>query len=253
MAIEKLDIAVPDGDGPFPAVVFVHGGGWQFGDKSNCPSVKVLGKQDYVLASINYRLIPAVYPAQIEDCKAAIRWLRAHAATYHIDGNRIGVWGSSAGGHLVALLGTTNNLKTYDVGENLNFSSKVQAVCDFFGPADFTGTDGQVVQEGAAEQVIKLLGGSSPNFRELAREASPITYVDKSNPPFLIVHGMKDPIVPEAQSEALFEALHKAGVPVELVSLPEAGHGGPAFSKLEVQQKVRDFFAKYLEVSSPKT
>src|SRR5437868_4772034 len=137
----KLDLFVPESaDGPLPLIIWVHGGGWQAGSKDGCPPLRGGHTQrGYAVASINYRLSGhAPFPAQIEDCKAAIRWLRAHAKEYNLDPKRFGVWGSSAGGHLVALLGTSGDVKEFDVGANLDQSSRVQAVCDYFGPTDFT-------------------------------------------------------------------------------------------------------------------
>ncbi len=137
----KLDLYLPEEDpeAARPLVVWIHGGGWQNGSKDRCPLVRLV-PQGFVVASINYRLSQhAVFPAQIEDCRAAIRWLRANAAKYHIDPARVGVSGASAGGHLVALLGTSAEMKEWDgVGGNADQSSRVQAVVDLFGPADFT-------------------------------------------------------------------------------------------------------------------
>jgi hypothetical protein len=137
----KLDLYLPEkADGPLPLIIWVHGGGWQNGSKDGCPPLRGgYIERGYAVASINYRLSGhAVFPAQIEDCKAAIRWLRAHAKEYGLDAKRFGVWGSSAGGHLVALLGTSGDVKEFDVGANLDQSSRVQAVCDYYGPTDFT-------------------------------------------------------------------------------------------------------------------
>jgi len=119
-------------------IVWVHGGAWLGGSKDRCPALSFL-RDGFAVASVNYRLSQhALFPAQIEDCKAAVRWLRAQATTYMLDPDRIGVWGASAGGHLVALLGTTGDVKEFDTGGHLAHSSRVQAVCDFFGPTDFT-------------------------------------------------------------------------------------------------------------------
>jgi acetyl esterase/lipase len=129
----KLDLYLPEkAEGPLPLLIWVHGGGWQNGSKDGCPPLRAgYIERGYAVASINYRLSGhAVFPAQIEDCKAAIRWLRAHAKEYNLDAKRFGVWGSSAGGHLVALIGTSGDVKEFDVGDHLDQSSRVQAVCD---------------------------------------------------------------------------------------------------------------------------
>lgn len=248
-----LDLYIPtEGKGPWPVIVWIHGGGWQNGSKDQCPPLRngFVGK-GYAVASLNYRLSQdAVFPAQIEDCKAALRWLRAHAADYHLDAGHFGVWGSSAGGHLVALLGTAGEVKDFDRGENLDQSSRVQAVCDFFGPSDLTpmvttpGYEGHG-REGSPES--KLIGGTPAQNPDKARAASPVTYVSAGNPPFLIVHGQKDPVVPYDQSVRLDEALRKAGVETQLMLLPGAKHGGPEFFSPEVQSAVQRFFDEHLK------
>lgn len=190
----------------------------------------------------------AIYPAQIEDCKAAIRFLRAHAAEYGIDPKRIGVWGASAGGHLVALLGTTGNIRDFDVGENLDQSSAVQCVVDWFGPADFLtiSADDPRVAQSPDNPIAKLLGGPIATHQEEARRASPVSFVGKESAPFLIMHGDRDPLVPLDQSRELNAALQKAGVESTLEVLPGAGHGGAGFGTPEKLEKILNFFQKHL-------
>ena len=242
---QKLDLYLPEkAEGVLPVIVWIHGGGWKAGNKDHCPAVSFVAK-GYAVASINYRLSQhAKFPAKIEDCKAAIRWLRAHAKDYQFDVEHIGVWGASAGGHLVALLGTTGADKDLEGKEgNLEQSSKVQAVVDWFGPTDFQ----KLTSTGANSPVAELLGGPIQDNKEKAAQASPVTHVSKDNPPFLIMHGDKDPLVPFHQSEDLEEALKKAGVEVTLVRLKGAGHGGPQFSSPENRKLIADFFDKYLK------
>jgi acetyl esterase/lipase len=185
--------------------------------------------------------------------------LRKNAAQFHIDPEKVGVWGSSAGGHLVALLGTAGDVKDWDKGENLDQSSRVQAVCDWFGPSDlltfgpqggndrpkgsrpFPATDDADSPEG------KLIGGAVPENKDKARAASPTNYVTKDDAPFLIMHGDKDPLVPHAQSKELHELLEKAGVSSKLVILPGAGHGGPQFNARETLEQVGQFFETTLK------
>ena len=236
---QKLDLYLPKpADAPSPVIVWIHGGGWIAGDKKNCPAKKLVAK-GYAAVSVGYRLSQqAIYPAQIQDCKAAIRWLRAHAAEYHLDPNRIGVWGSSAGGHLVALLGTTGNLRDFDVGENLDQSSAVQCVVDWFGPTDFLyHTDPKIEQ---------LLGVPVAGHEDIAKHASPLYFVTKDSVPFLIMHGDQDPLVPLQESKDFNTALQKAGVESQLVVLPGAGHAGPAFGKPDITKTVGDFFDRHL-------
>jgi acetyl esterase/lipase len=243
---QRLDLYLPEkAQEALPVVVWIHGGAWQAGSKDGGGPALPLTAKGYAVASINYRLSQhAVFPAQIEDCKAAIRWLRANAAKYHLDPERIGVWGASAGGHLVALLGTTGDMKDFDVGGNLDQSSRVQAVVDWFGPTDFP-TIGQHVNA-AVGPVAQLLGGPISENLEKARKASPITYVSKSAAPFLIMHGDGDKTVPLPQSERLAEALKKAGAEVTLEIIKDNGHGGPGFTSPESRKLIEDFFAKHL-------
>jgi acetyl esterase/lipase len=249
---QHLDLFVPkEGPGPFPLVVWIHGGSWQTGSKAGAGGVLRLTSFGYAAASIDYRLTDvAKFPAQIEDCKAAIRWLRAHAAQYRIDPDRIGVWGASAGGHLVALLGTTGNTREFDVGANLDVSSRVQAVCDFYGPSDFlaiiNGPNSHVLNT-ADGPVGKLLGGPPREMSDAARRASPVTYVAKDNAPFLIVHGTLDPTVPPAQSQILYDLLVQTGVEAQMHFIPGAKHGGPEFSSPEINAMIRAFFDRHLK------
>ncbi|WP_406695738.1 alpha/beta hydrolase [Singulisphaera sp. Ch08] len=246
----KLDLYVPE-NAPerLPLIVWIHGGGWRQGNKFPTGAAN-LAKKGYVVASVEYRLSgEAQFPAQIEDCKAALRWLRAHAKTYHIDPDNVGAWGSSAGGHLVSLLGTAGDKTVWDIGDHLDQSSRVQAVCDFYGPADFT----QMPAKQATKpdgSVAQLLGGSVAEKSEQAREASPISYVSKEDPPFLICHGTEDPLVPLNQSVSFHEALIKAGVPATLVKVERGGHGfrgDTEPSSKEVLQQVQAFFDERLK------
>lgn len=247
---QKLDIYLPEKGkytNPLPIVVWIHGGAWRAGSKENCRS-RVFLEEGFAAASINYRLSQhATFPAQIEDCKAAIRYLRANAKKYDIDPDRIGVWGASAGGHLVALLGTTGDVKDFDKGHNLHVSSKVQAVCDFFGPTDFTKMsefESRMDHDAADSPEAILVGGPVQENKEACRRANPITYVSTNDPPFLIVHGDKDPLVPHNQSELLYEALKKVDVDVKFHSVKGGGHG---FKDAQVDTMVSEFFKKHLK------
>ena len=246
-----LDVYVPaEPAGPLPAVVWVHGGGWRGGDKRGCPAVNMTAG-GYVIASINYRLSDvAIFPAQIQDCKAAIRHLRANADKYRIDPKRIGAWGPSAGGHLVALLGTSGGAaKLEGEGGNADQSSRVQAVCDWFGPTDLTKLTFPAGSPYRRHNpVTLLLGGPASEKRQLADMANPVRYVSKDDPPFLIMHGDRDAAVPISQSVLLHEALKKAGVETTLYVVKGGGHGfgGPAIGAM-----VAGFFDKHLKPRSP--
>jgi acetyl esterase/lipase len=247
---QTLDLYLPADGTNLPLIVWVHGGGWLEGDKENPPGLGML-KHGFALASLNYRLSQdAIFPAQLIDCKAAIRWLRAHAAENGIDPNRIGVWGASAGGHLVALLGTTGDLKEFDQGANLDVSSRVQCVCDWFGPTDLA----QIAKESSDlkpdapdSPVYRLLGGPLSENLDKAERANPIHYITKDDPPFLIMHGDKDRVVPLEQSQFLADELKKAGVPVSFHIVPGGGHGGAEFRTPKEKDHLFVFFVKYLK------
>jgi acetyl esterase/lipase len=231
-----------------PVLVWIHGGGWQGGNKeSGIPRLASFAERGYFCASVEYRLSgEAIFPAQIEDCKCAIRFLRAKSKQFQLDSDRIGVWGASAGGHLVALLGTSEYVKELEgKGGWQEFSSRVNAVCDFCGPSDF----GRLFtkSDGAKGPVGKLLGGAPAEKADLAKLASPVTHITKNAPPFLIVHGGKDTLVPIDQARVLHEALKKAGVSVTLHVAEDQGHGlgGP-----EVNRAVQEFFDKQFKVNS---
>jgi len=248
-----LDLYLPEKSrGPLPLIIWIHGGAWSGGDKADCPARRML-QRGYAVASVNYRLSnEAIFPAQIEDCKAAVRWLRAHAGQYHLDAEHFGVWGNSAGGHLVALLGTTGDVKQFDIGENLDLSSRVQAVCDYYGPTDLLQMQARMLPGAAMKHDTpsspesRLIGGPIQENKDKAARASPIAYVTPAAAPFLIVHGDQDPLVPYNQSELLFEALKKTGVSVRLHIIEGAGHG-PGFGGRDVAEMVNAFFDRHLK------
>ena len=239
----RLDVLQPPtGSPPYPVVVFIYGSAWQCNSCKNAvthvlPSLLGGG---FAVATINHRASSdAIYPAQIQDCKAAIRFLRANATTYGLDPNRIGVTGSSSGGHLVSLLGTSGGVTTHTVGDvtmdiegslgaHTDVSSSVQAVCDWYGPTDFLimNTCGSKIDHDAPDSPESLLiGGPIQAHPNECALANPITYVDPSDPPFRMFHGDSDPAVPQCQSDSLHAALAAAGVPVEYTVVPGAGHG----------------------------
>ncbi len=222
-AVLALDLYRPQNlSGLLPVIVCIHGGHFGAGRKERCPAVALV-QDGYAVASIDYRLTStAPFPAQIEDCKAAVRWLRANAATYHLDPDRIGVWGYSAGGHLAALLGTTSGVPELEgSSDNMQYSSQVQAVCDVAGPTDLLPLANLGPKRMSA--IEALLGGPLEKDEAKAVAASPIHYISKDDPPFLIVHGEADRVIPLEQSQRFYEALQKAGVNATLKILP-VGH-----------------------------
>jgi len=250
----RLDLYSPENiTQPLPLVVWIHGGGWRSGRKEQRPPINLMAA-GYVVASINYRLSEdAPFPAQIEDCKAAIRWLRANAATYHIDPDHIGAWGHSAGGHLSALLGTSGGVAALEgTGDNLSYSSRVQAVCDMSGPADIVSLyDGVCKSESGSARRAKgfieqFLGGSPEQRMATAKAASPMTYISKDDAAFLVIHGENDMSIPVSQSAAFVKALKAAGVDATLEVAIGRGHGvgGPRYESL-----ITEFFDKHLKTN----
>lgn len=241
----KIDIAVPKGDGPFPLLVWIHGGGWEGGDKSGYGAFAGQVARGYVVASINYRYSKqAIFPAQIHDAKAAVRYLRANAKKYNVDPEKIGVGGGSAGGHLSALLGTSGGVKELEGDDNAKpDDSRVQAVFDLFGPTDLA----KLSPAGApANAVTRLLGGDTGTNKLLAESGTPQKYITKDDPPFLIAHGDADKLVPVKQSQDLHEALKAAGVECELIVVKGAGHGPGVGTPANIQ-KMGAFFDKNLK------
>jgi acetyl esterase/lipase len=246
---QRLDLYVP-AEAKGPLLVWIHGGGWVGGTKSNAPGLAML-KEGAAVASIEYRFSnEAIFPAQIEDCKAAIRWLRAHAQEYGYRGDQLAVWGASAGGHLVALLAVTGQVKDFDVGANLDQSSAIQCGIDLFGPADFPAYDpdlptAMVQRENPDSVIAKLFGGPVSQKLELAKRASPVTWVTKDAAPLLILQGTKDPLVPADQSQRLYDKLKAAGADTKIKIYEGAGHGGPAFSNPETLTLIHDFVTQH--------
>ncbi len=254
-ARQKLDLFLPEtAGGPWPLIVWVHGGAWFGGSKDECPPLrKGFVERGYAVASIDYRFSSdAIFPAQIEDCKAAIRWLRAHAKEYHLDPERFGAWGSSAGGHLVALLGTSGGERKFETAANPDVTSRVQAVCDFFGPIDVLQMDAHALpgarlkHDPPSSPESRLIGGPIQENPEKAAAANPITYITADAPPFLIVHGGEDPLVPIHQSRLLFDALKSAGANVHLHKIRGAGHG-QGFEGAHIDSMVNKFFDSNLK------
>jgi acetyl esterase/lipase len=222
----KLDLARPRGDGPFPAVVCLHGGGWVGGDRRQLEqTIKVLAAHGYAALSPDYRLAPGdPFPAQLEDCKAAVRWLRANAGRMKVDPDRVGAVGFAAGGHLACLLGVTEPSDGFEgKGGNPGESSHVQGVVSFFGPTNLARTDRD--PEVREKNLVPLLGGTPQQKPDAYRRASPQTYARKGAPPFLFIHGADDATVPPSQSQEMADKLRAAGVSARVVLLEGEGHG----------------------------
>lgn len=256
---QKLDLYLPreETDAPRPVVLWIHGGGWRRGQRYPCPAL-FLTQKGYAVASIGYRLSDtATFPAQIHDCKVAIRFLRSRAKEYQLAPDRFGVWGSSAGGHLAALVGTSGNAHELE-GQlaAVDGSSQVQAVCDYYGPTDLlqmaaqSGPNSRIDHDAADSPESKLVGGPLQERPDVAHRANPITYVDRLDPPFLIVHGDADPLVPDQQSRLLYDALQSVGVESHLTIVPGGGHG--PFRDPAQLAAVEAFFNKILRAPAHK-
>jgi len=246
----KLDLYLPKDVANPPLVVFVHGGGWRNNSYKKCltPWLTEFG---FAVASVSYRLTDkATFPAQIHDCKAAVRWLRAHADRYGYDSSRVGVAGTSAGGHLSLLLGVTggDDRLEGEVGGNLDQSSRVQAVGDYYGPSDFVlrSKNQPTKTEKPDSPVRLLLGGPASENLEQARLASPAFHVTEDDPPLLIIHGEKDGTVKLNQSERMVEEYERAGLDVTLQIVPGAGHGGREHFTPQYRKLVAQFFDAHL-------
>lgn len=251
---QMLDLYLPiaKSDTPNPLVVYIHGGGWQAGSKDDAEVLTGLikGGTPYAGASLNYRLTDqAQWPAQIHDCKAAIRWLRAHAQEYNLDPNKISVFGISAGGHLVSMLGVTGGVKELegDLGKHLDQSSRVSCVMDFCGPCDFLtfGGNGSVLDpEDPKGPLAKLIGGPLHERKDVARKASPVSYLTPDDAPFLIIHGDKDNIVPYSQATEFDAALKATHIPSTLLTGTGGGH---VFLSGPLVERMYAFNARHLQ------
>jgi acetyl esterase/lipase len=222
-AAQKLDIYYPKTGGPWPVFVYIHGGSWRELDKAEGAGWRYLNDRGILVVSVNYRLATSEikFPAMIEDVMCAVRYLRAHAAGYNINPEKIAAFGASAGGHLAALLGTADPSAGFDVGEYLDQSSRVQAVITMSGLSDFT----RVVEGGVSMAIYFAFGALAGTNPALLAPASPVTYITPDDPPFLILHGDQDGVVPIEQAEVLDEKLKEAGVPSTLVIVKGGDHG----------------------------
>lgn len=259
-AAQRLDIYYPKqqpNEKSLPLIVHIHGGGWMGGSKYPC-DVRMMTAQGYIVASVEYRFSQkAKFPAQIQDCQAAIRWLRANAQRYHINPEKVGVIGGSAGGHLSALVGVTGGKKVFaPIGGNEDKSDAVQCVCDIFGPKNFASVIEQAEKDTNVKNIFKFntpsdpyseLIGANLSDKEKTAAVSPITYVDKNSPPTLILHGTHDALVPYAQSEEFAAAMKQHGASVLLQKFPGGGHGGGSFGNPSVILLMKNFFDKHLK------
>jgi acetyl esterase/lipase len=245
----QLDLARPKkGDGPFPAVLCIHGGGFRAGKRESYDGLCLrLAERGYVAMTVTYRLAPKYpFPAAIHDVKAAVRWARANAAKYGIDPERIGVTGGSAGGHLALFLGVTGDVKSFDGdGGNLDRSSRVACVVNVYGPSDFTKSYGKSVD--AAEVLPLFLGGNLETAHKKHIVASPLNWVTPHAAPTLCIHGTDDKYVAHEQAVWMVDRLKACGVEADLLTLPGAGHGFRGKDLETSEQALFAFFDQHLK------
>jgi acetyl esterase/lipase len=245
----KLNLAVPkDATGSLPAIVCIHGGGFRAGDRKGWDArVKEFAEHGYVAVTVTYRLAPKYqFPAAVYDVKAAVRWIRANAAKYHVDPNRIGATGDSAGGHLALFLGVTGGVKQFEGDEgNSGQSSRVQCVVDFYGPSDFTKSYGKSVD--AAEVLPLFLGGDVEHARKRHILASPLYWVTPEAAPTLLLHGTDDKYVAHEQAVWMYDRLKAAEVDTKLVTLDKAGHGFGGKDAERAEKEMFDWFDSHLK------
>jgi acetyl esterase/lipase len=244
----QLDLARPDGEGPYPAVVCIHGGGFRAGNRQSYDGlIKKLAKNGYVAITVEYRLAPKYpFPAAVFDVKAAVRWLRANAGKYHVDPDRIGATGGSAGGHLAQFLGVTADQKRFEGdGGNPDQSSRVACVVNFYGPSDFTKSYGKSVD--AAEVLPLFLGGNLEQARRRHIEASPLYWVTPDAAPTLCVHGTKDQYVAFEQAGWIVDRLKAAGVEAQLMPMEGSMHGFKGDVEEKAEAAMLAFFDSHLK------
>lgn len=245
--LQNFDLYIPkDAKKPMPVLLWIHGGAWEGGFKKWIDPTFLI-KSGFAIASIDYRFSDtAVFPAQIQDCNEAIYYIWKNAAQYNLDRTKLIVGGGSAGGHLASLIGLSTNDKIADFYTDINKSKaiKFRAILDFYGPADLNVVHGKATtmdydSEGSA--LTRLLGFPTLDRPDLAKKASPVTYIDKNDPPILILHGDADDIVPFWESRQFYSWLKLAGVKTELFKIAGAGHAGPAISSPATEKKVNEF------------
>lgn len=252
-----LDVYAPEPKpaDPLPVVVWIHGGGWRNGSKNNPRAAMTMLTRGYAVVSVGYRLSgESIFPAAIADCKAAVRWVRANAKRYGVDPNRLAVWGSSAGGHLAALLGTSDQSNEWDRLHpvHADYSSKPNLVVNWYGPTDFlrmNDFEGRIDHDAPDSPESLFIGRPIQQYPEASQRANPIRYVTADDPPMLLMHGEKDQSVPYNQSELLHVALEHAGVSSRLYMVRGGDHGfrdAVDDSRDDLTDMVADFLDEHL-------
>ena len=251
--LQMLDLYRPDIEADVPVVLYLHGGGWQLGDKTADARERLtaLASHGIAVASANYRLVPAHrYPAQVHDAKAAVRWLREKGPAHGLSVHRIGAWGASAGGYLASLIGLTNDDPAFEGADSPPVSSRVDAVVDWFGQSDLVAN---ATRSWLEKEVLPppfelaFLGVDGSSTAGLAASASPLRHISAAAPPFLIVHGDRDRVTPIAESAALHDSLVRAGAESTLVVLGGAGHESHTFDRADHLAMTAAFLLQHLQ------
>lgn len=261
----QMDILLPQSNKPLPAVKFITGGGFISSNRARCPQLRMhLAESGYFVASINYRTVPnSKFPQPLEDVKSAIRFVKAHAAGFNVNPEKVSLIGDSAGGYLAAFAAVTNDAKIFNTGENLHVSSKILAAVDLYGISDLTKiaadfNDAVKAQHKSAASIEELLVNGIPLFtgrgnsifsdEKLAATVNPINYINKNSAPMLLMHGTADNIVSPSQTDLLFQALQNNGVKAERYILPGAGHSDDFWVQDEVLKIITDFLSRYSQM-----
>lgn len=245
----KMDVIFPEkAKKKLPCIVWICGGAWmQMNVSAHLAYLCQLAMKGFVVASVEYRTSnESQFPAQLEDVKAAVRYLKAHAERYNIDTDHFGVMGESAGGHLTAMTALTGKRGEFDKGAYLEYSSEVQAACPWYLPSDISKMPGQEDRKSQAAPESLLIGKNAAYYVEEAMKACPVSYVTPDAPPFLLIHGTDDHTVPFSQSEVMYEALEKEGVSVDLIAIEGADHADIQFFQEEIWDRIEKFFKEKL-------
>ncbi len=249
----KMDLYFPEkSQGTAQALIYFHGGSFTSGDKrkgSGVIDIPAMTARGYAVAAVNYRLMPDHrFPAEVLDGKCAIRFLRAHAIEYNLRVDKMGIWGGSAGGHLATMIGLTDGEPDFEAGEYLEQSSRVDVVVEMFGPTDLT-----LPMSWLQRLIMRRAFGTDDPKAEILLQASPVRYVTKNTPPFLILHGEQDSAVPLEQAQVFYQKLRDAGNTVTLVSVKNANHnfkptgGAIQPTRQEISTQMADFFDRWLK------
>lgn len=259
----KMDILKPEVESPLPVILYITGGRFLYCKKENNIQMRVrLAEAGYVVASIHYRTAPlSLFPAPVEDVKAAVRYLRANATRFNIDPLHVGLWGESAGGYMASMAGATNGTQLFNTGDNLEYSSEVSAVLDLYGVTSLSNIASDFSKEvqkeheksSATPEALFVYGADPVTNHGIAcdphklLQTDPMNYITDKTPPFLIMHGGQDDVMSVMESQLLYEALKQKGIPVTFYFVKNAQHSGVIWQQEPILSLIIDFFNQYLK------